>query len=67
MAEALAEQGLMLALLQLLQAPVCGDAAAARQGVLLVLADLCEAGGSGCSSRVRKADGVGLLLKECQE
>jgi hypothetical protein len=67
MAEALAEQGLVLALLQLLQQPVCGDAASARQEVLLVLADLCEAGGSGCTSRVRKADGVELLLKEYQE
>jgi hypothetical protein len=67
MAEALAEQGLVLALLQLLQAPVVGDAAAARQGLLLVLSDMCEAGGKGCTSRLRKADGVGLLLKECQE
>lgn len=67
MAEALAEQGLVGALLQLLQAPVCGDAAAARQGLLLVLADMCEAGGRGVTSKVRQADGVGLLLKECQE
>ncbi|WIA12689.1 hypothetical protein OEZ85_006330 [Tetradesmus obliquus] len=67
MAEALAEQGLVGALLQLLQAPVCGDAGAARQGLLLVLAEMCEAGGRGVTSKVRQADGVGLLLKECQD
>lgn len=65
MATAFADSGAVPVLLQLLQAPVC-DAESTRVGVLLVLAEMCEAGGSTCRDQLRQADGVGLLLKECQ-
>lgn len=67
MASAFADAGILPVLLQLLQSPVCDDIEAVRAGVLLVLAELCEAGGSSCREQLRQADGVGVLLKECQE
>lgn len=67
MAEAFADQELIPALLQLLHAPICAEALGAKQGVLLALAEMCGAGGSNCTTKLRQAEGVGLLLKECQE
>jgi len=67
LAVALARQGLIEALLQLLRAPACSAvaAAAARQGSLRLLAQLCTVGGGSCQDLLRKAEGVTVLLKEC--
>eukprot|EP00878_Enallax_costatus_P043951 GHUV01052074.1.p1 GENE.GHUV01052074.1~~GHUV01052074.1.p1 ORF type:complete len:649 (+),score=280.21 GHUV01052074.1:426-2372(+) len=67
MATALVEAGVLPVLLQLLQSPVCYDVEAVRVGVLLLLAELCDAAGSSCRDQLRQIEGVGLLLKECQE
>jgi phage tail tape-measure protein len=68
LAIAVAGQGLLEALLQLLQAPAASSsvaAAAAQQGVLRLLARLCTVGGVTCQDLLRKAEGVAVLLKEC--
>lgn len=60
-----AEHGLIAALLQLLQAPACTDSASTRQGVLLLLSELCAVG-SAFLRKLREADGVAVLLRECE-
>jgi hypothetical protein len=66
MAGAALEHGTVPALLQLLQAPAAATLTAVRQGVLLCLSEVCSAGGRAGMTAVRQAEGVGLLLKECQ-
>ncbi|KAF8067169.1 Cfap69 [Scenedesmus sp. PABB004] len=67
LAAACADAGAVPVLLELLRLPMCADAAAAKAGTLLLLAELCAAGGRGCWTRLRDADGVGLLLHACAE
>jgi len=66
MAAAVASEGCVLVLLQLLEAPAAATLTPIRQGVLLCLSELCSAEGHGCMTAVWDADGVGLLLKQCQ-
>lgn len=66
MSAAVVKQGCVAVLLQLLQAPAAATVTAVRQGVLLCLSELCSAGGRLAMTAVRQAEGVGMLLKECQ-
>lgn len=66
MAAAVVDRGGVQVLLQLLQAPAAATLTSVRQGVLLCLSELCSAGGRAGTTAVRAADGVPLLLKECQ-
>lgn len=66
MAAAVADRGGVPVLLQLLTAPTAATLTPVRQGVLLCLSEVCSAGGRAGTAAVRQADGVPLLLKECQ-
>lgn len=67
MATAFADAGVLPVLFQLLQSPVCADVLSVRVGVLLALAELCDAAGNSCRDQLRLIEGVGVLLKDCQE